>query len=133
MRQQCERSTMSADKPVTRRDVLKAGMGVAALSVLDACGGGDDADGSSSIVSYRVHPAIGVARVGNSTNEFFIGPEVPGPVPEPAGGFKDMSGALKRQAARFRVYGYDASGAVVREITASEAEITWTVHIVNAK
>ena len=122
---------MNSNAPVTRRDVLKAGVGLAALSVLDGCGGGHGSD--SNIVRYAVHPAIGVARVGNSANEFFYAQEVPGPLPEPPGGFRDASGALKRQAARFRIYGYDASGAVVREITASEADITWTVHVANAK
>ena len=29
-------------------------------------------------IVYKVHPAIGVARVGNHLNAFFIGPEVPG-------------------------------------------------------
>lgn len=124
---------MGSDASVTRRDVLKAGMGLVALSMLDACGGGDDSDGAGNIVRYAVHPAIGVARVGNSVNEFFYGQEVPGPLPEPIGGFKDATGALKRQAARFRIYGYDAAGTVVREITASEADITWTVHLANEK
>jgi len=27
---------------------------------------------------YKIHPAIGVARVGNSPTAFFIGPEKPG-------------------------------------------------------
>ena len=70
------------DAPVTRRDVLKAGMGLAALSVLDACGGGNGSD-ASNIVRYAVHPAIGVARVGNSASDFFYGQEVPGPLPVP--------------------------------------------------
>src|SRR5450432_612289 len=96
-------SAMSSPAPISRRDVLKAGMGLAALSVLDACGGGDGSNsGPSNIVSYKVHPSVGVARVGNSAGDFFYGQEVPGPLPEPMGGFKDASGALKHQAARFR-------------------------------
>ena len=35
-----QRDHTGADASVTRRDVLKAGMGLAALSVLEACGGG---------------------------------------------------------------------------------------------
>src|SRR5258708_36469614 len=27
---------------------------------------------------FRIHPAFGIARVGNSTSEFFIGPEIAG-------------------------------------------------------
>ena len=121
-----------SDASVTRRDVLKAGVGLAALSMLEACGGGDSS-GSGAIVRYAVHPAIGIARVGNSASEYFFGSEVPGPLPEPPGGFKDAGGALKRQAARFRIYGYDANGDVVREVTAFDADITWTVHLANAK
>jgi hypothetical protein len=54
------------------------------------------------IVRAAIHPAIGVARIGDSENEFFIGPEVVDPVPEPPEFYRDAAGALKRQAARFR-------------------------------
>jgi len=90
------------------------------------------------IVRCRIHPGIGVARVGNSpldnpANSYF-GPEVPGVAPIPAAGkFKDPQGRIKRQAARFRVYGYDASGKVVKELNADNAQITWTVHLANKK
>jgi len=60
---------------------------------------------------YRIHPAIGVARMGDSP-EHFIGPETPG-VPanwdDSAAKFKsfrDSSGRILRQGARFRVYEY---------------------------
>jgi len=85
-----------------------------------------------SIVEARIHPAIGVARIGNS-DEYFIGPEIPYPTPPPAGGYRDQNGRLKRQAALFRVYGYDADGKVVAELTAENAEIAWTVHVANKK
>ena len=87
----------------------------------------------TTIVSARIHPAIGIARVGNSPEEYFIGPEVVTPVPTPPGGFQDSTGALKRQAALFRIYGYNAFGEPVRELTADEAEITWTSHVANTK
>src|SRR3954469_19500007 len=86
----------------------------------------------SSIVEARIHPGIGVARIGNSP-EYFAGPETPYPPPPEAGGYRDAQGRLKRQAARFRVYGYDASGAVVAELTSANAEIAWTVHVANKK
>lgn len=89
--------------------------------------------GYDEITSCVIHPGIGVARVGNSTTDFFIGPEVPGPPTVPAGGYKDASGAIKRQAARFRIYGLNAAGQVVREITAADARIEWRVHVANAK
>ncbi len=85
-----------------------------------------------SVVEARVHPAIGIARIGNS-DEWFIGPEVPHPVPPPPGGYRDASGKLKRQAAQFRIYGYDANGAVVAELTSANAHIEWTVHVANKK
>ena len=85
------------------------------------------------IVRAAIHPAIGIARVGNSPEEFYIGPEVAEPAPKPPGFYKDGSGALKREAALFRVYGYDAAGKVVAELDASNAEIVWTAHLANEK
>jgi hypothetical protein len=82
--------------------------------------------------TYKIHPAIGIARVGNSPNEFFVGPERVGEVPEPQGGFKDAQCRVKRQAARFRIYAHHDDGSV-EEITDAEAEISWTVHLVNKK
>jgi hypothetical protein len=32
-------------------------------------------------LKYRIHPAIGVARVGDSEDDFFVGPEAPGVPP----------------------------------------------------
>ncbi len=80
-----------------------------------------------------IHPAIGVARVGNSPDEWFLGPEAPGPHPLPPGGFKDPSGRIKRQAARFRLFGLDSDGQVVAEVTAADAEIRWTARLANRK
>ncbi len=85
------------------------------------------------IVRAAIHPAVGVARVGNSPAEYFIGPEVSDPVPEKPGFYRDCSGALKRQAARFRIYGYNCAGDVVAELTADTADIRWTVHVANRK
>jgi hypothetical protein len=93
-----------------------------------------------SIAYCKIHPAIGVARVGNSPDEYFVGPEVPGVFDPPSGGYKDAGDLnkgipprVKRQAARFRVFGYNRDDKVVGEITAEEAEITWTVHLANKK
>ncbi|MFE5757410.1 LodA/GoxA family CTQ-dependent oxidase [Streptomyces massasporeus] len=85
------------------------------------------------IVRAAIHPAIGVARVGDSADEFFLAPEVDDPPPLPTGSYKDATGALKRQAARFRVYGYNAAGEPVAELTADNADIRWTVHVANKK
>jgi len=96
-------------------------------------------------ITYRIHPAIGVARVGDSTDDFFIGPESPG---APAllaglgkagatnGHYKDSQQRIKRQGARFRIFEYatdDAGATAVREISAKDADIEWEVHLVNRK
>jgi L-Lysine epsilon oxidase N-terminal/L-lysine epsilon oxidase C-terminal domain len=87
----------------------------------------------TQIVRAMIHPGIGIARVGNSPDEFFIGPQVIDPAPLPPGAHRDARGALKRQAAEFRIYGYNQSGEVVRELTAQSADITWSVHVANRK
>ncbi|MGA5821283.1 LodA/GoxA family CTQ-dependent oxidase [Kitasatospora sp. NPDC094028] len=85
------------------------------------------------IVRAAVHPAIGVARVGDSTTaDYVLAPEVDEPAP-PANGYKDATGALLRQAVRFRVYGYNAAGEPVAELTADNADLRWTVHVANSK
>lgn len=87
---------------------------------------------STVATTYRIHPAIGIARVGNSPDEFFVGPERPGQRPAPPGGFKDGQCRVKRQAARFRVFAHLDDGSS-QELTDADAEISWTVHLVNAK
>lgn len=116
---------------------------------------------------FRIHPAIGIARVGNS-REHVIAPEsmagrtdsadptLMGGLPIRAGterdvvsasDLRDTSGALKRHAARFRIFQYDdaglgeawprgdgteiAIGATVGGKTVSD--IVWTVHVANKK
>jgi len=92
------------------------------------------------IAYCKIHPAIGIARVGNSPEEYFIGPEIPGVNSTPVGGYKDNGDAkagvpprVKRQAARFRIYAYDQAGTPLGELTLRDAEIAWTVHLVNSK
>jgi hypothetical protein len=93
----------------------------------------DPPEGDRTIVRAAIHPAIGIARVGNSPAESFIGPEVIDPPPAPPGSYRDSEGALKRQAARFRIYGYNAAGEVVGELTPDWASIRWGVHVANRK
>jgi hypothetical protein len=95
---------------------------------------------SDHIAYCKIHPGIGIARVGNSPNEFFEGPEIPHVSRTPTGGFKDAGDLaagvpprVKRQAARFRIFAYDASDRVVGELTNERAEILWSVHLVNSK
>jgi hypothetical protein len=93
------------------------------------------ADKKKSIVRCAIHPAIGVARVGNApADEYYLAPEVPGRAADPGpGGFKNDKGEVRKEASRFRIYGYDKNGNVVQEITADDAEITWEVHLANRK
>lgn len=95
---------------------------------------------------YKIHPAIGVARLGDSPDGFFLGPEKPGNagveigaggVETPLGKYK-LAGKIKRQGVRFRVFEYDkdpATGAETlnREITADDAQVSWKVDLVNRK
>jgi hypothetical protein len=101
---------------------------------------------------FRIHPAIGIARVGNAdvsgepslTEGFFIGPETPG-VPanwnlraKGSDPFRS-GGRIKRQAVRFRIWEYvEREGRMVpsREVTLEAAEIeriTWEVDVANTK
>lgn len=88
----------------------------------------------SLIVKYAIYPAIGIARVGNSPNEYYLAPEYPGQQPDVADGFKDASGRIKRQVARFRIYGLDSSGRAIKEIVPGpDVSISWQVHLANRK
>lgn len=94
---------------------------------------------------YRIHPGLGIARIGNSPTDYFLAAEIPGGSPLELGTgaqeialahYKDAQGRLKRQGARFRIYEYETDAAgerVVREITAAEATISWTVQLANTK
>ncbi|NOU49877.1 hypothetical protein HG263_04920 [Pseudoalteromonas sp. JBTF-M23] len=87
----------------------------------------------NTIVSAAIYPPIGVMRVGNSEQGFFIGPEVNDPPTQKEDFYRDSTGALKRQAAKFRVYGLNSQGQVVQELTANDATITWHARLANQK
>jgi hypothetical protein len=83
--------------------------------------------------TYEIHPSIGISRVGTS-EEFFLGPEPD--VPPPAK-YRDRSGKLLRQGARFRIFACerDDSGRLVEatEVDAAATQVEWTVHVANRK
>ncbi len=95
----------------------------------------------NKIVRAAIHPGIGIARVGNSLAEgdegSYIGPQVTNPPAKKPEFYRDGSGALKREAAQFRIYGYNAAGEVVKELTTQDTEnkvtITWSAHLANKK
>src|SRR5258708_34047920 len=85
---------------------------------------------------FKIFPSIGVARIGNnrsnSPEDFYVGPEIPNKVIVPSNGYKDSSGQVRRQAGRFRIYGWE-NGVFMGEITSAVANITWTVELANTK
>jgi L-Lysine epsilon oxidase N-terminal/L-lysine epsilon oxidase C-terminal domain len=86
----------------------------------------------TAISRLAIYPPLGMSRVGNST-EWFLAPEVPGMPPLRDGRYKDGQQQVKKQVQRFRIYAFNGAGEVIREITASEARIEWTVHVANTK
>lgn len=87
-----------------------------------------------TLSKVQIFPAIGIARIGNST-EWFLGPELPFPAPPnppPGGTYKDDSCRIKRQAQRFRLWGF-FSDNTDRELTLADGDIAWTVHLANSK
>jgi hypothetical protein len=97
------------------------------------------------IKTIRVHPAIGIARLGRSEEEFFIGPEIPSADNLTSIGnsstqgkhkypkYRDSLGLLKRQAARFRLFAYDKKDRLIGEVKYRTAHIVWSVHLRNTK
>jgi len=108
-------------------------------------------------IVYKIHPAIGAARVGNSA-EYYLAPEKPGGLPldcntgkpiysgpgvPPQNIYHDASGGLKKQGARFKVFAYDNSnpadpGTRVQAGTTkvngkTVTAIEWTVYLANKK
>jgi hypothetical protein len=91
---------------------------------------------------FKIHPSIGIARLGDAA-AFFIGPE------QPFGGNTGLAdgkgsavppfragGKIKRQAARFRVFHYPP-GQQPKEVNSVDdpniVEIQWTVQLANKK
>lgn len=101
------------------------------------------------MANYRIHPSIGVARLGNSPDEFYLAPEAIGGLPiacdasgSPVGEdgqvtfveqFKDAVGRIKRQAARFGVFVDTDDGPRRVDLGSEVDKIVWTVHLANKK
>jgi hypothetical protein len=111
---------------------------------------------------YKIHPGIGIARLGNSPEEYCISPEKPAALPiacDAAGNpllspdgqteltverFKDAEGRIKRQAARFQVYVYDDESPEGRPLKLGDpisgggnqgflVDIQWRAYLANKK
>ena len=112
--------------------------------------------------TYRIHPGLGIARLGNSPQAFCISPEQPAALPiacdergnplmTPDGmsevrvlSFKDSEGRMKRQAARFQVWAYDEKSPNGRPLKLGDpvegggnagvlVDIQWRVYLANKK
>jgi hypothetical protein len=112
--------------------------------------------------TYRIHPGIGIARLGNSPDAFCISPEQPAALPiacdergnplvTPDGmtevrisSFKDQQGRMKRQAARFQIWAYDDEYPEGRPLKLGDriegggnagvlVDIQWRVYLANKK
>lgn len=100
------------------------------------------------MTTFEIHPRIGVARLGNSLRGFYLSPTKTGGLPiacdsdgnelpdaGPVTTFKDEIGAIKRQAAKFRIFRTDGGGAG-KEVTLADGDIEkieWIAHIANKK
>lgn len=88
-------------------------------------------------MTLKIHPAIGIARLGNSPDSFYLAPEGEGDLPiacdadgipvRDAGGqdeqvrkFVDDQGRVLRQAARFRVFVYDETDPQGHELAVGD-------------
>lgn len=91
----------------------------------------------------KIHPSVGIARLGDAPSAFFIGPERPlaGNTGADSGAgtavppFRD-GGKVKRQAARFRIFNYAGLLGLPEELNLDHpevSEIEWTVHLANRK
>lgn len=85
-----------------------------------------------AVTHVTIHPAIGVARLGDSHSPPYIGPETDPFAPPNRDQVKDPSCRIVKQAARFRVYAWNGP-TLVGEVTDAQARITWTVHLANRK
>ena len=91
---------------------------------------------------YKIHPAIGIARVGDS-QDYYIAPETTGGLPStysttPPDGkiFRDANDKLLRQAAKFKIYQYsdnNPDGVLVTPGENGVKSIKWTTWIASKK
>ena len=104
-------------------------------------------------MQFEIHPSIGIARVGNSPDQFYLTPDLTGGLPRecnsdgtpiltdekpmPVSKFKDPQGRIRRQATRFRVFVYnekDPNDSGHEAILGKDvSKLEWTVHIADKK
>lgn len=103
------------------------------------------------MTTYQIHPSVGVARLGNAPDAFYLQPQSTGGRPwqcdeygnlvlenghpVPVRRFKDGAGRVLRQGALFRIFASGGEGepTEVTLQTAGVTSITWTAHLANKK
>jgi hypothetical protein len=114
------------------------------------------------VAIYKIHPGIGIARLGNSDTEFYLAPETPAGLPQECDAqgnpryaadgvtpvlvttFRDGQGRIKRQAARFRVFVYDETSPEGRPLKIGDPiegggnrgtliDVQWQAYVANKK
>ncbi|MEC4749878.1 LodA/GoxA family CTQ-dependent oxidase [Methylomicrobium sp. Wu6] len=97
-----------------------------------------DAEKEDIQIAYcKIFPPIGIARVGDSVQRemnrgWFVDPAIKDMRPDDFR-YKDDEGKIKRQAAMFMIIAFDKEDKPLREITSTEADIVWNVHLANKK
>jgi L-lysine 6-oxidase len=91
-------------------------------------------------MKLKIHPSVGVGRLGNS-KEFYLSPTTIGGLPHEADAngnpigyvenFKDASSQIKRQGQPFKII--DEDGTELTLNSSNVASIEWTVHLANKK
>lgn len=93
-------------------------------------------------MKYAVYPPIGIARLGNSPDKFFIGSEQSDSLgveiqadgsESPVTDFKDRNYRMKRQASRFHIFEIPDNAPPRPANLPNGATVKWKVHLVNKK
>lgn len=91
---------------------------------------------------FKIYPSIGIARLGGSPNQFFLCPESNNSLgieidntgnESEIKNFKDSTGLIKRQGARFRVFELNSTTGEYLPIDMNLVSVEWNVHLVNKK
>ena len=98
-------------------------------------------DKEDSNMEFKIHPSIGISRLGNSPEQFCLSPEKIGQLPfeadqngnkqGPIISFKDDAGRVRRQGQVFKVF-LD-NGEEVTLDTPNIKAMEWSVHLANKK
>jgi hypothetical protein len=86
-------------------------------------------DDLSDVVVFKIHPAIGIARVSNNDDYYVFGQD--------PGNYKS-NGLMKRQAVQFRVFAYGENHVGLGELTAKamtalKIKAVWSAKVANRK